>query len=126
MDRDALTGMDLVNLDTSGLDPDQMRAAEDRARAQADDARRVTVEDLERQWAERARAREQSGEGRFEDAANRYQSKKAEGTFSNQAADPAAHGRPAPHACRRHAPPTAGPVRPPAARPAGQECVRKD
>src|SRR3546814_8786844 len=40
--------------DTSGLDPDQMRAAEDRARAQADDARRVTVEDLERQWAERS------------------------------------------------------------------------
>src|SRR3546814_11669463 len=93
MDRDALTGMDLVNLDTSGLDPDQMRAAEDRARAQADDARRVTVEDLERQWAERARAREQSGAGRFQDAENRYQSKQAEGTFSNKAADPAGDGR---------------------------------
>src|SRR3546814_18670100 len=70
-----------------------MRAAEDRARAQADDARRVTVEDLERQWAERARAREQSGAGRFQDAENRYQSKKAEGTFSNKAADPDGDGR---------------------------------
>src|SRR3546814_11881310 len=70
-----------------------MRAAEDRARAQADDARRVTVEDLERQWAERARAREQSGAGRFQDAENRYQSKKAEGTFSNKAADTDGDGR---------------------------------
>src|SRR3546814_14045122 len=93
MDRDALTGMDLVNLDTSGLDPDQMRAAEDRARAQADDARRVTVEDLERQWAERARAREQGGAGRIEDAGNRDQKKKAEGSFSYEAAHPYRRGR---------------------------------
>src|SRR3546814_13867032 len=96
MDRDALTGMDLVNLDTSGLDPDQMRAAEDRARAQADDARRVTVADLERQSAERARAREQSGPGRFQDAENRYQSKKAARPFPNHAADPAGGRRFAP------------------------------
>src|SRR3546814_16158452 len=42
--------------DTSGLDPDQMRAAEDRARAQAGEPRRDTVRELERQGAGRARA----------------------------------------------------------------------
>src|SRR3546814_11257891 len=58
--------------DTSGLDPDQMRAAEDRARAQADDARRVTVEDLERQWAERARAREPNGRAPWRERVGQY------------------------------------------------------
>lgn len=67
---------------TDGATPDQVRGFEDRARAQAEQARAETVEDLQRRWEERARnGRDQRDTG-AEDAYR--ESKKTD--FSNRAA----------------------------------------
>lgn len=75
--------------DTSGLTPDQARANEERVRGQAADARKATQDDLERQWQERARAREGSPHPDAE-AQRVYEGGK---NFSNKAGAQDAEGR---------------------------------
>lgn len=76
----------------ANLDDTQNARFEEDARFRAEEARKATVEDLERRWQERASARESTGESRNAGAEKKYQGYKAS-EFSNTAKAQSADGR---------------------------------